>query len=591
MAKTQSRFILQTLDEYPVCSIKEKYTNRLEEISTPAVQNILRQKFINGPDMKAVLCLFDTLFLGSNPEPRQRGLVPLSRTVQRWITKMKKLDISSVQGFVYMTDILSEDIQVIIKVPQRVDGFNGLVREYFLGIMAFNKLRYHIPTVVYTLGAFICPQPKKGANPEKTLCSDRTGKTAFVIYEKVPGFGVENMLKDHSMTFNQFLGVYIQLLLTLEVAQRECRFTHFDLHAGNVMVRRAPGLSYDVPLGTSLYKVSTPDFIPMIIDFGFSTAFIDGRSIGEYEFTEHGMMPFMVQGYDMYKFLVFSTSNATDKRTKALMIKLFEFYGDDDYYKIVTKGAVAISASTNEYTKQATFSKMSTYTPQMFINWILKHNEFGPIANQYITVVERYIYFPIRYSNAIQEYDHIFNRNEEGRDKAIQLTENCLTSKPSYMLSQYNIKVLSKYNETLQDLDLTSRIRGLSQTIITLKDNMIRFDMALLNKYIDIQYPSQDIIDTTIKETLDIPILETSRGQRGPPPNVSILREFFDSLQPYLQFLYTIREINLQDQEYIDWESRFILSFQYEIYYRNCIQFDRVLKWEKTLDQASKMTY
>ena len=67
---------------------------------------------------------------------------------------MKKLNVKSSEGIVYISDILSENIQVIIKVPQEDTGFDDLIREYFIGIAALNRLRYFIPNFMYTLGSF-----------------------------------------------------------------------------------------------------------------------------------------------------------------------------------------------------------------------------------------------------------------------------------------------------------------------------------------------------------------------------------------------------------------------------------------------------
>ena len=149
----QEKFILDTLTRYPVCEIKEKYITKLKDVSTPVVKNILSQKFINGTDMKAVLCLFDTLLLSSTKKGiKKRGIYNLTKKVQKWITTMEKSQISSQQAYIYFTDILSKDIQIVMKVPRDSDMYEDMIREYFIGITSVNGLRYQIPNFAYTLG-------------------------------------------------------------------------------------------------------------------------------------------------------------------------------------------------------------------------------------------------------------------------------------------------------------------------------------------------------------------------------------------------------------------------------------------------------
>ena len=143
MERSQEAFILKELNSYQLCEIKDKYTDNLKKISTPTVSNILNQKFVSGSDMNAVLCLFDTRLL-STTNRREKGLYNLSKDIQKWIIKTQQLGVKSVEGFVYMTDIFSKDIQVVIKTPQKDDGFNSMIREYFIGIKSINKLRYFL---------------------------------------------------------------------------------------------------------------------------------------------------------------------------------------------------------------------------------------------------------------------------------------------------------------------------------------------------------------------------------------------------------------------------------------------------------------
>ena len=63
------------------------------------------------------------------------------------------------------------------------------------------------------------------------------------------------MIETNEINFNQWLLIFIQTLLGLEVAQREVRFTHFDLHPGNLMIRKKDNFNYTIPLDINTYYI------------------------------------------------------------------------------------------------------------------------------------------------------------------------------------------------------------------------------------------------------------------------------------------------------------------------------------------------
>jgi len=576
MESSQEKFILKQLNAYPTCEIQEKYADKLKEVSTHAVKNILNQKFISGSDMKALSCLFDTMFFSaSKKKKREKGLYNLSKHIQKWITKMKKLNVASVEGFVYMSDIFSEDIQVVIKVPQYDDGFEAMLREYFIGIKSLNKLRYLIPTFVYTLGSFLCPKPTKTGK----LCAGRSKKTAFVLYEKIPGESVGNLLKTKEINFSQWLRIFIQLLLGLEVAQREVQFTHFDLHYDNVMVRKVNTFSYTVPLDNTTYNINDPDLIPVIIDLGLATSYIDGRYVGSFKNARYGMLNFMVPGYDMYKFMVYSVSIAKSQGVKTEIMSLFRFYGDDDPHDIYNLENKGVSNATDNYCQNAAFSPVATYTPLMMVEWLWK--EYRNILQPSITVNDRNQYLPVQYSSTIQQYDDIFNYSKEGRNKAIQLADECINLKPSYVMTKYNAKVLEKYNVELKSPNLSSRIKRINMYLDS-SENLLAVDMAMMKKVFDIAIPSQTELTKCVDTLLAIPIRhKNAKDKKEAVAKLDIL-VYQEKLNPYLQFYFTILELNLENK-FTDWIERFHASDIFRLYKKNVTQNERAIRWGQTL--------
>jgi hypothetical protein len=584
MESLQENFIIEMLNEKNVFKIEDKHKNKLQEISAISLSKILNQASPSGSDMNAVFCLFDNLFLdGSKSKVREKGLYNLSKTIQKWIKKMNQMLVKSKEGFIYSTHFFSPDIEVVIKIPQKSYGIESKIREYFIGINSLNKLRCLIPTFVYTLGAFLHPKPSKTGELE--IDDTKNKKTAFVIYEKIPGESVFTLLKNDIIDFNQFLFLFVQLLLGLEVAQREVRFTHFDMHAENVMVKIADGnsSSYSVPLDFNIYSVNNPKMIPVIIDFGAATTYIEGKYVGSYDYTKHGMLNFMVPGHDMYKFLVYCVRKSVNKELKSKIIQLFKFYeDDDDPYFIYRDGELGIEKAVNTYCKETTFSGAASYTPLMFIKWLM--TIYSTELSNNISVTKRNNYLSVQYSSIIKEYQNIFCYTKKGLDEVLFLANNCITTIPSYIMASYNIKVLERYNYSLKSCELNSKIESLKKKLIFLSDKLIDSDMNMLKKVFDIEIPSQENLDRCIKKVLEIKIRHSNANtKKQSVKDLDTILLYQKELSPYLQFYFTILELKLE-HTFKDWIKKFKSPNNiYRFHINNVTKNERAIRWGQTL--------
>jgi hypothetical protein len=578
MESLQEKFILKQLNSYNSTEIYCKNIDKLSDLSTCCISKIFNKKnIISGTDMKAVFCLFDILFLSeSKTKLREKGLYDLSKTIKKWIKKMVKISVNSKEGFIYITNF-SSDVQLVVKVAQKSNGLESKLREYFIGIKSINKLRCLIPTFVYTIGSFLYPKPTKTGKLENNTENENT---AFVIYEKIEGETINSFLKKDKLTFKQFLIIFIQLLLGLEVAQREARFTHFDLHTDNVMIRENDLDSYSLNLDMSTYNVINPEFIPVIIDFGAATSFIENRYIGSYDYIKHGMLNFMVPGYDMYKFLVYCARKTTNQELKQQIISMFLFYGDNDPYNIISK-AEGIDKASNEYCMKTTFSHVSTYTPLMFIEWLFKY--YPDELKSSISVCERINYIHLQYSSVTKEYDHIFEYIKEGVHEAIILTEKCITSTPSYVMTKYNINLLERYNDDLQSDELNRKIKVLNKYLHRFQDKFIGIDNGMLENVFDIKIPSQKELDLCINNVIGIKIrCPKAIDKEKAVKDLDIILSYQENLKPHLQFYFTILELNLKEVFSV-WIKKFKESRIYLFHIKNIIKNERAKRWSQTL--------
>jgi|688.fasta_scaffold116094_2 hypothetical protein len=575
MESLQEKFILKQLNNYNSSEMYCKNIDKLGDLSTSCISRIFNEKnIISRTDMKALFCLFDTLFLSEcKIKSREKGLYDLSKTIQKWIKKMVKISVNSKEGFIYITNF-SSDIQVVVKVAQKSNGLESKLREYFIGIKSLNKLRCLIPTFVYTIGAFLYPKPTKTGKLEHDIKNENT---AFVLYEKIDGETINTLLKKNKLNFKQFLSIFIQLLLGLEVAQREARFTHFDLHSDNVMIRENDVTSYNVNLDMSTYSVVNPEFIPVIIDFGTSTCFIENRYIGSYDYIKHGMLNFMVPGYDMYKFLVYCARKTINQELKEKLISMFRFYGNNEPYNIISN-TEGLNKAAEEYCMNATFSQAATYTPLIFIEWLLK--EYRNELKSNILIYERLNYLPLIYSSITKEYDHIFQYIKKGVENAILFTEECT---PSYVMTKYNINLLERYNDNLQSDELSRKIKDMNKYLDKFEDTFIDIDKSMLENVFDIKIPTQKELDLCINNVIGIKIrCPKAIDKEKAVKDLDIILSYQENLRPHLQFYFTILELHLNDV-FAVWIKKFKESRIYFFHIKNVIKNERAKRWGQTL--------
>jgi len=586
MESLQRTFILENLNsdsENEKLNKKQKKYN-LTDISS-RINMILSQAYPTGSDMQAVFYLIDTLFLSdSSKKVREKGLYSLTKNMKDYVKKMEHLPVKSKEGFIYITHFFSSNIQVIIKVPQTSNGIESKVREYFIGIKAINNLRYLTPSFVYTLGSFLGPTPSKTG---EISCDDSCKNTAFVFYEKILGESVQTLLKNDRLNFNQFLVLFFQLLLALEVAQREVRFTHFDLHTDNVMVRLDTGDSTSVThLDMFTYIINQPEFIPVVIDFGASTAYINGKYIGSYDYISHGMLNFMIPGHDMYKFLVYCARKTENQKLKKSIIKIFNFYGEDDHpYSIKYNKENGIESAIKNYCRDLTFSKAANRTPLMLIKWLLKKY---PQLRSKVIVKKRKNYLPIQCSKLIKDFEDIFSftrlkYGKDNPDNAVKMVNECIMSKSSYVMALYAVKILEKYNECLESKKLKSKIDGMHDMILKLKDDLINADMVNLKKVFTIETPLQEDLDLCIENVLKLTIRHLNAKEKETAvKNLEQILIYQDSLKPYLQFYFIILELDSIDI-LTEWVTKFKFSDIFRFYLKNLSQNERAIRWGQSL--------
>ena len=205
----------------------------------------------------------------------------------------------------------------------------------------------------------------------KTLCMYSTEMNqVMVAYDYIEGKSLVNLI--NKLSYNEYINIFIQVLIALEIAQRTCCFTHYDLHLGNVMCK-VNNKSYisEVNIGRNVYRITVDKYIPIIIDFGLASAKIKDMTIGSYEYSKYGITKNFHKGVDMYKFLFYSYV-CSKGELKTRIKDLFKFYGENDPYKVLNASKTELDIASKNYLKNIYNSKVSKYSPLEFVEWINK---------------------------------------------------------------------------------------------------------------------------------------------------------------------------------------------------------------------------
>ena len=350
---------------------------------------------------------------------------------------------------------------------------------------------------------------------------------------------------DDDISFSEWLLIFVQLLISLEVGQRKIGFTHFDLHTSNVIIRKDSIINYEINFDTETFVIKDVELLPVIIDFGQSTVFINDTFIGSHDLPQYGMLNFIVPGYDMYKLLWFSFLHS--ESIKDQISTLFNFFDHQD--KLLEPSDLTIK-NINEQCKNATFSTIATKTPMLFLEWIFERYDL----NKHITRKSRDNYVTINKNNLVICESKIDNRITEYMDV-----------NQSYIMLKY-------FHNLCNTLGIIFNEKYYKDS-----DVFLQLDKYNLEKVFTIPLPTENIVKCS-EGILNISLRHNNALEKQQKVNKFLnCIKYENDLKPYLQLYYTILELNLN--EFADWKEKFLKSDVYNFYLKYRKNNRRVMRW------------
>ena len=316
------------------------------------------------------------------------------RFFEKYSTQINKILVRSAFGDVYKV-LNNNDELFAIKASKTRD--NSIEHECLIGMLALNKLRYKVPNFMYTYGVFYYNTPiREDENNYKMYHNN--GKYSYLVMENINNSkSLKSMIPDIST--KDFLKIYLQLIVALNVAYKEYDFTHYDLHTSNILIQKK---KYNIPIynDDEIIKYIKCDYVAVIIDYGKSHINANISGINEnISFSYDTSKSFYKKGnplYDAYKLICFSAQYSYMNGRHDLVdmcSKIYNFFNEKTSLKTrISKNIKSIRNNLNSrdyYVYNPTNNNLSL---DKFIKYIINifklskhHDTVNKIINDKLT--------------------------------------------------------------------------------------------------------------------------------------------------------------------------------------------------------------
>lgn len=190
-----------------------------------------------------------------------------------WLELVHVFKGNSKQGFVGIFQSKETGSKYVFKISQYI---NYLVHHELAVLSALGPLTDFCPHFTAPYGAVITEvdATKRVENPLIITSGKVIEKEMLLMQYVAKSHKMYSYITTPSVHERIIFSAIKQVLFAIELAQRECKFTHYDLHSNNVMFKKC---SRDLVMvyildPDNIHVVPTYGYNPVIIDYGFSYA-------------------------------------------------------------------------------------------------------------------------------------------------------------------------------------------------------------------------------------------------------------------------------------------------------------------------------
>lgn len=316
--------------------ITKDLISKLSSIDKKLLKEFIDNKFYNNEFMEAISCIIHSITNSDSLKSMDKKF-----QTRKFINKLKRIGGESADGFALKENFDGIDDFVIVKAPRSKDNADILIHECTVAFLGTNKLRKLCPNFSYIYGTTRCSAPLMSNEEVDSWCTLDTNAVQYAIYENCsPGISFEDMCK--TCTTKKFMSNFLQVLFALQIGYRECKFTHYDLHTENVIMRKINS-DYQQYIKYGDYFLKTTGYISTIIDYGRSHINVDGKSYGlpdSYDYQGTFRDKSFIMG-DVFKLLGFSLYfmwQTNNRETYSELQEIAKYFSDEPDFFLKVKG-------------------------------------------------------------------------------------------------------------------------------------------------------------------------------------------------------------------------------------------------------------
>ena len=189
-----------------------------------------------------------------------------------WLIFDKLLDNQGKQGMVGLFKVKdSEDTKYIFKLSQNL---NFLVYHELTIMQGLSSISNYCPFFCKGIGSIKCKvEPSRKVKNPFTINSKYPIEKDVLLCEYIENSSkFYNYIKTKDVNEDMLYSIIKQVLMGINIAQKKKKFTHYDLHSNNVMIKKCNKdlvfiFKYD---NDNQFCVPTLGYYPIIIDYGFA---------------------------------------------------------------------------------------------------------------------------------------------------------------------------------------------------------------------------------------------------------------------------------------------------------------------------------
>jgi hypothetical protein len=259
-AISQLKVEKQLISTFSRCPIPQQ---NIADLKPKILKEEVTNNFYNSNVITAATCISENLITIS-PD--------WERYIRAYFTDLKLIKKVTATGNAFLTNLsnpYSKDVGknlFVIKAAKSTD--DNFYHEAIIGMACLNNLRKNIPNFACIYGFFKCGEPIFKHDGQVAEWCTGDDKVEYIIYENIENSkSIKDLLNTNSITSEKFLQYLIQLLYALKTANKEYKFTHFDCHGGNVLLRK---LSQPALIKYTENIYIKTDEVLTFIDYGMS---------------------------------------------------------------------------------------------------------------------------------------------------------------------------------------------------------------------------------------------------------------------------------------------------------------------------------